>query len=163
FEEFADAFLVGEEGKTAIRALVANPDVVWFERGGTATVPPPPGVEKGEKARDLPEDVVRDGVDGLNGKGVIIAVVDTGVDFRHPDFIRYAADGKPTSRLLYYWDTVSAGPAAGAPGSKAPISYPEGESIGTIYSQAELTEELRSAKNRIPVPDNDGHGTACAS
>ena len=56
---------------------------------------------------------------------MIIAVIDSGIDFRHPDFITYDAAGLPTSHVLYFWDTLSEGYANGV-GSPAPISYSNG-------------------------------------
>ena len=46
---------------------------------------------------------------------------------------------------------------------KSPVLFPNGTSIGTLYTQAHLTAELRAAKQTIPATDIDGHGTACAS
>jgi subtilisin family serine protease len=161
FDKFADAFIPDED---ATKAFTRQRGVAWYEWAGTAVVPEPLPAARGEQSRDLPEDIVRGGVGDLTGKGVIIAVIDTGVDFRHPDFIRYDADGQPASRLLYLWDTMNTGPAPGGPGGRAPISYPDGTPVGTVYSQAELTAELRSKeKPRIPPTDTGGHGTACAS
>jgi subtilisin family serine protease len=160
FEEFADIFVDSPAG---VAALLNQPDVVWIDAAGTAVAPPPVPGMLGEKNRDLPEPVVRGGVGNLKGQGVIIAVIDSGLDFHHPDFIRSDADGRPTSRLLYFWDTMSDGPSKGGPGSPAPVSYPNGASVGTVYSQDDLTAELRSQARRIPVWDTSGHGTACAS
>ena len=158
--EFADVFM---DRVSAFVALEKHPEVVWIDMAGEVVAPPPdPGVP-GEKSRDLPEEVVRDGLGKLTGKGVIVAVVDSGIDFHHPDFVRYESDGQPTSRLLYYWDTMAEGPVKGLPGRAAPVSYPNGTSIGTVYSQQELTAELRAKERRIAVWDTGGHGTACAS
>ena len=41
---------------------------------------------------------------GATGAGVIVGVVDDGLDFRHPDFLN--ADG--TTRLLSLWDMRAA-------------------------------------------------------
>ena len=98
----------------------------------------------------------------MTGRGVAIAIVDSGIDFRNPDFITYDAEGRPTSRLLYLWDTTSDGFDSSGLGSKAPLSYPNGSSIGTLYTREQLTAELRSTVKRIPATDLNGHGTACA-
>ncbi|MDQ3818475.1 MAG: S8 family serine peptidase, partial [Acidobacteriota bacterium] len=74
----------------------------------------------------------------------------------------YDSAGRPTSRLLYLWDTTSSEYDAKRSGSKAPISFPNGSSVGTLYTRAQLTAELRSKAARIPATDLNGHGTACA-
>src|SRR5262249_49475210 len=106
--------------------------------------------------------IVRGGISGLTGKGVIIAVIDSGLDFRNPDFITYDAAGQPTSRLLYLWDTVGNDYDARGLGSKPPLSYPNGASSATLYTRGQLTAELRSPTPGIPATDINGHGTACA-
>ncbi|MCC8138903.1 MAG: S8 family serine peptidase [Lachnospiraceae bacterium] len=81
----------------------------------------------------------------LTGRGVIVAVLDSGVDCRHPEFRR--ADG--TSRLLALWDQTGEGPP------------PEGFHIGTEYTREELNEALRTG---APLPgDASGHGTGVLS
>ncbi len=112
--------------------------------------------------RGASESVVEGGYGGLTGKGVVVAVLDTGIDFHHPDFITYDAAGTPTSRVRYFWDTLHDYNAADKVGSRAPVSFPDGSSIGTIYSRDELTADLRAAKPRITQTDFNGHGTACA-
>ena len=57
---------------------------------------------------------------GLTGKGTIVAVIDSGFDIFHPDFINN--DG--TSRILFLWDQSD---DSGMP--------PEGYNIGTQYSR----------------------------
>jgi len=85
---------------------------------------------------------------GLTGKDVIVAVIDSGIDYTHPDFRN--ADG--SSRILYLWDQT----AEGTP--------PEGFTAGAEYSQAQLTEALHSSAplSAVPSVDLSGHGTAVA-
>jgi subtilisin family serine protease len=45
---------------------------------------------------------------GATGAGVVVGVVDSGVDWTHPDFLR--PDG--TTRLFRYWDQIGFGPGA---------------------------------------------------
>ncbi|MCL2617729.1 MAG: S8 family serine peptidase [Defluviitaleaceae bacterium] len=85
---------------------------------------------------------------GLSGKGVLVAVLDSGVDFRHPDFRN--DDG--SSRVLYIWDQT----AAGAP--------PDGFKHGREYTGTQLSAALA---NNDPMIEDMGlgelwHGTAVA-
>ncbi len=81
----------------------------------------------------------------LTGRGVIVAVLDSGVDCRHPDFRK--EDGM--SRILVLWDQAGEG------------SPPEGFRIGREYTREELDEALRTGG---PIPgDTSGHGTGVLS
>jgi subtilisin family serine protease len=122
-------------------------------------IPPAPGPEVGLKGKGS-EKYVHGGLNGLDGMGVLIAVLDTGIDFRHPDFIEENA-GQKTSRLLHFWDTSRTHDPKG-PGQQAPAVYPNGTSIGTLYSRADLTGDLRDGKKALGEFDLGGHGTACA-
>ncbi len=88
---------------------------------------------------------------GLTGKGVLIAVIDSGIDFRHKDFRN--ADG--TTRILSYWDqTVNGTP-------------PKGYDTGTLFTEEALNEilDVQSQNGSIPLspsPDTEAHGTAVA-
>lgn len=92
--------------------------------------------------------VQRSGGFGLTGSGVIVGIIDSGIDYTHPDFRN--PDG--TSRILYLWDQT----ADGAP--------PQGFRNGTEYTQARINEALLSADPTAFVPSTDtaGHGTAVA-
>ncbi len=102
------------------------------------------------------------GVGKSTGKGVIVAVIDSGIDFRHPDFVKTDANGKEVSRILYFWDTTSEQYKSGNIGKPAPYTYPNGAAIGTIFDNAELTNTLHEFRPDIPEWDTNGHGTACA-
>lgn len=162
FGRFADVFVDPSKPLMDVLFKNGNPGIVWFDVATVAVAPPPRPIQKDTERARAVGDAVRNGVGDINGKGVIVVVVDTGLDFHHPDFINYDADGKATSRLLYFWDTSSDGYVEGA-GSKAPISFPNGASVGTVYSRADITAELRGGKPRIHVWDISGHGTGCAS
>jgi subtilisin family serine protease len=163
-DRFVDLFApLNREGTNAdpgvMQALVSAPGFVWVESIGAAAAPPPPQFRLGAPTRAIPEQIVHGGYAGLTGKGVIVAIIDSGTDFRHPDFINFDASGRPTSRLLYFWDTMTNSFDSSGLGSKAPYSYPNGSSIGTLYTRQQLTAELASGSKRIPATDEGGHGT----
>ncbi|HJB16329.1 MAG TPA: S8 family serine peptidase [Candidatus Blautia excrementipullorum] len=91
------------------------------------------------------------GEQGLSGRGVLIGIVDSGADYRHPDFCR--EDG--TSRILKLWDQSASGDT-GKP--------PEGYFLGTEYGKEEIDRALALPENegRLLVPQQDlsGHGTS---
>ncbi len=163
FERFATLFVAREDDKL-LDAVDHFPGVNWLELDDPVQAPPPPRVESVRERGKGSEPIVRGGVDGLTGKGVLVAVVDTGIDYHNPDFID-AMGGQPSSRLLAYWDTLddSFDHSGGSVGSRPPFSYPNKASIGTIYTREQLTAELRSSTPRNPEPDAEGHGTACAA
>lgn len=158
---FGDYFVATIAAQNAIRN---SPKVRAMEYASFVDVPPPPPVGEpvaGGRPGDPPDTIVRGGYRSLTGKNVIIAVVDTGIDFRHPDFIKTDASGKKVSRILALWDTTM--PFQKGRGSEAPYSYPNKTSIGTMFTRDQLTAELNKTVQTIPATDLDGHGTACAS
>lgn len=165
-DQFADVFVRampdGEIDRTALEGIFQTPGLRWLDPITPVSVPPPAVPGRGERTRALPEPIVQGGVAGLTGKGVIVAVIDTGIDFRNPDFITTDESGQPVSRLLYFWDTYDESFDRGRGGSKAPYSYPSGRSMGTVYTRAQLTAELRTRGESIGTTDGDGHGTAAA-
>lgn len=84
----------------------------------------------------------------LTGRGVLIGIVDSGVDYRHPAFL--TADGK--SRILRLWD------------QSIPGNPPEGYVTGTEYTNEEINEALslsvQEGRRLVPSEDVSGHGTA---
>jgi subtilisin family serine protease len=163
-DRFADVFVSMDQG--AIKAwekVAAAPGVVEVQLSGVYGIPNSANNPVAEDDEDRQtEEIVHGGIDGVTGRGVIIAIIDTGIDFRNPDFITYDASGVPTSRLLYYWDTTDKNSAAVRLDSKPPLSYPNGFPVGTLFSRNQLTEELRSNWPHFPSGDLLGHGTSCA-
>lgn len=84
---------------------------------------------------------------GMTGEGVIIGVVDSGLDWTHEDFLH--PDG--TTRVLWYWDQSDiTGPAPAAASGDTPYDY------GTEWSAARIDA------GSGPVGDIVGHGTHVA-
>lgn len=164
FDQFLEVFVEREDLPKFKEQARSFKDLVWMDEV-TDAVTPPPSTQVPSQSRGLPrkpEAIVRGGHRGLTGKGVIIAIVDTGVDFRNPDFITLDAKGRPVSRLLYLWDIRSQSFDQGKGGSRPPMTFPNGASMGTLYTQAQLTAELRASRPMIDTTDQGGHGTKCA-
>ncbi len=86
----------------------------------------------------------------LFGQGVIVVVIDTGVDYQHPAFRN--SDG--STRILTIWDQTQ---QEGTP--------PETFTFGTEYSRETINTALNSEDplSIVPSTDTNGHGTAIAS
>jgi hypothetical protein len=93
---------------------------------------------------------------GTTGAGVVVGIVDTGIDFTHRDFlVDNTYPGTSTSRILYLWDqTISS--HAGGP-------FPSSFSYGAEYNNAQLTTKVQTGGGTINTEDADGHGTHVAS
>src|SRR2546423_4814519 len=89
---------------------------------------------------------------GFTGKGVAVGIVDSGIDWHHPDFIN--EDG--TSRIVAIWDLTDTSFKDGKGGSKPPV-----EGMGTLYTNDQINDALKG-NSTIATTDTFGHGTACA-
>ena len=77
----------------------------------------------------------------LYGSGILTAIIDSGIDYAHPDFCN--ADG--TTRIFELWD----------------------QSLDRIFTQAEINEALQAPSSqeryaKVPSRDFSGHGTHVA-
>jgi len=85
----------------------------------------------------------------LSGQGVIVGIVDTGIDYAQPSF--RLEDG--SSKILDLWDQTVDGPR------------PDYLYFGSAYDREKINEALASPNPYAVVPtyDEDGHGTFLAS
>ena len=85
----------------------------------------------------------------LTGRGVLVAVIDSGIDYENDVFRN--ADG--TTRIRNLWDQT------------IPGNPPERYAIGTEYTREEINEALRAPTRQerlqiVPSQDISGHGTS---
>lgn len=85
----------------------------------------------------------------LTGKGVYVAVLDTGIDIFHPDFI----DEDGNTLIAVLWDQT------------IPGNPPDSFDQGSVYTKEEINRALREGRNSgiVPSIDSTGHGTHVAS
>jgi subtilisin family serine protease len=118
---FADLFV--EPDPQIFTVLTQVPGLRWIDFAGPVMLGPQIKPEKG-LSRELSQGLVRGGVAGLTGKGVIVAIIDSGIDFRHPDFITRDSTDQPVSRLLYFWDTLDGSRGQSGPRPSIPTALP---------------------------------------
>ena len=83
----------------------------------------------------------------VNGTGVVIGIVDTGIDYHHRDF--FFPNG--TSKILYIWDQSTTG--------NAPLGFDYGNECSRADIESGTCSEIDGSTNGF----DPGHGTAVAS
>jgi minor extracellular serine protease Vpr len=86
---------------------------------------------------------------GVTGKGVLVAVLDRGIDWRNADF----RDAAGKTRIEYIYDLMD--PA----GASAPGNF---QGKGTVYTRAQIQAALDGGAG-LATRDAVGHGTTTAS
>lgn len=118
------------------------------------------------------------GRNNLTGRDVIVAVIDSGIDYAHPDFRN--ADG--TTRIIELWDQTIPSGSVSVPGTVADeggtgrrneggngneervLTAPEGFYIGTVFDSEVINHALDQPTDQAryaicPSRDISGHGT----
>ena len=124
-----------------IDALAALPEVKTIDRTGKSKL----SMNASKKAINA-ETVTANGLTENNiiaGEGVLVGVVDTGIDLFHPDF----SDENGT-RVLYFWDMSH----------EDATKRPEGYDWGTEYTKEYIDANLQN----LVVTDAVGHGSHVA-
>ena len=87
----------------------------------------------------------------LTGRGVLLGIIDSGINYAHPDFRN--ADG--STRIAFIWD------------QSIPGNPPKGYYTGTEYTREQINEALKAPTKMeqqmiVPTGDRVGHGTHVA-
>ncbi|MBI5648406.1 MAG: S8 family peptidase [Ignavibacteriae bacterium] len=99
-----------------------------------------------ESRREIRADAVHAGTNlpqAYSGQGVVVGVVDSGIDWAHPDF-----STRNGSRIQYLWDMSDSVSTVASP----PVEY----GYGREYTRAALEAGIALERD---LPDGFGHGT----
>lgn len=127
------------EGKGIIIYYVAPPEIFTLQETSAIEAS-----EVNSVQLNLPLD--------LKGKGVTVAIIDTGIDYLNEEF----CDENGKTRIKFIWDQTLK-PAKG-----------ENVSFGRVYNSTEINSAIEAKKNNlnpydiVPSIDKDGHGTNMA-
>ncbi|MBE5924799.1 MAG: peptidase [Lachnospiraceae bacterium] len=93
----------------------------------------------------------------LSGRGIIVGIIDTGIDFTNPLFI----NGEGNSRVGMMWDqSIPCNETClSGVGNEMPSPF-----YGTVYDNMTINKALASSNpyDIVPSKDDDGHGTYMA-
>ncbi len=126
-----------------LRDVLSYPQINYVEVPKKLTIVQNQGSFLDEFYREPYTCPVTDGK--YTGKGVMVAILDTGIAYHHEDFRN--DDG--TTRIIYLWDQSVSG------------TPPEGFYQGNLYTQAEINRALAMGSS-INTNDVVGHGTMVA-
>ncbi|MDE7424652.1 MAG: S8 family serine peptidase [Lachnospiraceae bacterium] len=102
-------------------------------------------------------------VQGLYGEGVLVAIIDSSIDYAHPDF----RNGDGSTRILSLWDQTIDSDTLNNEESEFFYQPPEGFTIGTVFTEEMINMALaqtsiQERRRIVPSVDISGHGTHVA-
>lgn len=133
--ELMNEYAILNVPEEAMELVAAAPEVEFVEKPKRLFF----AVNRGKSVSCI--NAVQTGSFGLTGKGVIVAILDSGIDYYHPDFRN--ADG--STRILALYD----------------------ETLEREYTSEEINQALRTGSRQegfriVPSRDTSGHGTHVA-
>ena len=99
----------------------------------------------------------------LYGEGILVAIIDSSIDYAHPDFRN--EDG--STRILSLWDQTINSETLNNEESEFFYAPPEGFTIGTVFTEEMINTALaqtniQERRRIVPSVDISGHGTHVA-
>lgn len=100
------------------------------------------------------------------GRGVVVGIIDSGIDFRHADFTVPGSGGRQT-RIKAMLDMTEYGTQSPDPGWNYTLAGKSGV-IGHLYTEADINAALQNSKpvdqnaDTVKERDKSGHGTHVA-
>lgn len=112
-------------------------------------------IQEGKRAACITSLQTRES--SLTGRGVLVGIIDSGIDYTHPDF----QNPNGTTRILSLWDQTI--PSDTVEGSTPPPRYP----FGTLFTSETINRALEATNPQerfaiCPSQDLSGHGTHVA-
>lgn len=138
-------YAVAEVTEDQLMALAREPRVEFIEKPKALSF----AVYEGKLVSCIPP--VQRAPLSLTGQGILVGIIDSGIDIFHPDFRN--EDG--STRIAGLWDQTLT-PAVDS--GQAP---PEGYNMGIYFSREDINAIL-SGGERSPTVDVSGHGTHVA-
>ena len=112
-------------------------------------------IQEGKRAACITSLQTRES--SLTGRGALVGIIDSGIDYTHPDF----QNPNGTTRILSLWDQTI--PSDTVEGSTPPPRYP----FGTLFTSETINRALEATNPQerfaiCPSQDLSGHGTHVA-
>lgn len=150
-EELLAGYAILQVPENMVDYVAQRPEIEYVEKPKRLFF----AVEEGKEASCILPVTLREPY--LDGSGVLVAVIDSGIDYTNPLFRN--ADG--SSRILYLWDQTI------MPDETRGRTSPEGFELGTEFNREQINAALSAtaqegAYELLPSRDVSGHGTAVA-
>ena len=149
-EELLAGYAIVRIAESNFASLFFEESIIWVELSRNLFYE----TEEGRTASCIPA-VQRENAQNLTGKGVLVAILDSGIDYAHPDFC--TEEGR--TRILALWDQTLTAREGEAP----PDGYLDGVLYDAEQINAALAERRFEDRQRlVRSVDNSGHGTHVA-
>lgn len=150
-EELIAGYAILTVPEAEVDSVAALPQIEYVEKPKRLFF----SVERGKEASCIPQVTMREPY--LSGEGVLVAVIDSGIDYTNNHF----RDRNGNTRILYLWDQTV------LPDESLGRRPPEGFALGAEFDRTQIDRALQAVNpmerfELVPSIDVNGHGTAVA-